>query len=627
MTDHFNHKLFEVLPIGLAICDMEGNLTYVNPAYANMLGYTVQETLELTYWEVTPKEYERQEQKQLGSLEKTGNYGPYEKEYIHKDGRRFPVRLSGVLITEKNEKLIWSSVEDISEKVLSQKALKTSEANLAEAQRIAGIGSWEFNAITGEAYWSDERFRIFGYKPGEIEPSLENFKKSIHPDDRDRVASEMMNAIKSGEILDTECRISLPDGEEKIIHIIGETIREDDPNDTFMSGTVMDITERKKAEEKLLKRTHDLGERVKELTGLYALTEVLSHSNVSIEEALQGAVNILPPAWHYTEITCARITLNNNKFTTGNFKETIWRQTCDIIAQDGKAGLVEVFYLAKKPELDEGPFLNEERDLIEAIAKKISTYLDRKQIEESLLLAKDEAVSANRAKSDFLANMSHELRTPLNAVIGFSDTMKEAIFGPLNEKYIEYANDINSSGKHLLELVSDILDLAKLEHETIDLHIEEVPPKEIIGEIIPYISEMMDDRRIEFVDLCDGHENVSVLADKTKFKQALLNLFTNAIKYNTEGGKVFLGCEGLANGMTKITVEDTGLGIPLTSQPHLFEAFNRLGFDDTNIKGTGIGLTISKNLVELMGGRIDFESTEGQGSKFWIEIPCAAVDL
>ena len=492
MEPHFNNLLFEALPIGLAICDMEGKLTYVNPAFAEILGYSVPETLELSYWEITPIEFEQQEQEQLNSLKKIGRYGPYEKEYIHKDGQRIPVRLSGVLINDDNQELIWSSVEDISEQVLSQEALRFSEANLAEAQKVAGLGSWTLNIFSGEAYWSDQRYRIFGYEPGAVEPTINNFKKSLHPDDRYRVISELMDAFKTQKIFNTECQIVQPGGGERTIHIVGKTVQGDDQKGSYMSGTVMDITE-------------------------------------------------------------------------------------------------------------------------------------RKIVENELIRAKEEAETANQTKSKFLANMSHELRTPLNAIIGFSDTMKAQIFGHLNDKYLEYAEDINSSGQHLLQLVNDILDLEKLENERTKLRIEEVSPKEILVEIIPYINELMKERHIKFVDLCDGHENVAVMVDKIKFKQVLLNIFTNAIKYNIEDGKIFLGCEGVDMGITRITIEDTGIGIHKDSQAQVFEAFNRLGFDDAVVKGTGIGLTISKHLVELMGGRIGFESTKGKGSKFWVEFPCATV--
>jgi PAS domain S-box-containing protein len=490
MSAPTSHKLFEALPLGLAICDMEGKLTYVNPAYAEILGYTVLETLQLTYWEITPIDYELQEQEQLSSLDKTGRYGPFEKEYIHKDGHRIPVRLSGVLIRENGQDLIWSSVEDITQRKKAEEISIKGEKRLLRAEEFAHLGHWQFSIDDGILISSDEMGRIYGFDPDVHRMTLEEGVRACHPDDLERVQSAFDTTLMTGAGFEYEHRIVRRDERVRTIHAKTECELDQDGNVTSMFGVIQDITE-------------------------------------------------------------------------------------------------------------------------------------RKIIEYDLIDAKNEAETANKAKSDFLSSMSHELRTPLNAVIGFSDTMKAAVFGPLNEKYLEYAKDINSSGKHLLELVNDILDLAKLENEKVELNIEKVTPKELIGDIIPIVSNMMNEQQIEFVDRCDGHENVAVLADKTRLKQVLLNLFTNAIKYNAKRGKVILGCESTADGMTRITVADTGLGIPLGLQPDIFEAFNRLGYDDSNIKGTGIGLTISKHLLELMGGRIGFESTEGRGSNFWIMIPRA----
>ena len=604
MSDHFNHKLFEALPIGLAICDMEGNLSYVNPTYARMLGYTVAETLGLTYWEITPKDYEQHEQKQLSSLETTGTYGPYEKEYIHKDGHRFPVRLSGVLITEKNEKLIWSSVEDISEQFLSQQALKTSEANLAEAQRIAGLGSWKFNGRTGEASWSDERFRIFGYEPGEIEPSFDNFKKSVHPDDRDRVVSEIMNALKSGKICNTECRISLPNGTEKIIHLIGETINDDVQNDIFMSGTVMDITERKQSEETLRKMSRALEQ---------------SPNAVFITD-LHGSIEYVNPK--FTELTGytseeslgqnPRILKSNE--TPRELYNDLWKtirrgdEWKSEIKDRRKNGSHFWAFETITPVKDENGI----------VTHYVATHEDiseRKDAELAIHTALEHADIANRAKSELLANMSHELRTPLNAIIGFSGAIKEETLGPIgNEKYREYNEDIANSGQHLLELINDILDVSAIEAGMLELDEEDLQISNVIEASIRLVMHRADQGKVNLTSSID--DSMPMLrADERRVKQILINLLSNAIKFTRPDGKVSLNVTLDEEHGHVFTLSDTGVGM---DKKELAKAMQQFGQVDRGSKakheGTGLGLPLTKGLIDLHGGTLKINSKKGVGT-------------
>ena len=249
---------------------------------------------------------------------------------------------------------------------------------------------------------------------------------------------------------------------------------------------------------------------------------------------------------------------------------------------------------------------------------------ERNRTARELLAAKERADAANRAKSEFLSRMSHELRTPMNAILGFSQVLQADPEEPLSPKQSAEVQEILNSGRHLLELINEVLDLAGVESGKVTLSIEVVDPGAIIESCMILAEPMAADRSIELVNGAAGAELARVSADETRFRQVLLNLVSNAVKYNREGGVVTIDANETEDGMARVSVTDTGPGIAVEKQDQLFEPFNRLGVKDSKIEGTGIGLTITKQLVELMGGRIGFESSLGKGSVFWIELPLAA---
>ena len=239
--------------------------------------------------------------------------------------------------------------------------------------------------------------------------------------------------------------------------------------------------------------------------------------------------------------------------------------------------------------------------------------------ERNLRHQADVANSANRSKSEFLANMSHELRTPLNAVLGYAQILQFNTGSNLTSTDIQQARNIEQSGRHLLGLINDVLELAAIEGQRIKIDIEACSVQPMLDRIY----ELMNPIALKnFVQLIiDRGENACVRADPLRLSQCLINLVSNAIKYNCRGGTVRVGLEGRPGGRVRIFVADTGAGIPRSMQHLVFQAFQRLGAERTAVEGTGIGLSIVKGFVQKMDGSIGFVSDEGVGSTFWIELP------
>lgn len=255
------------------------------------------------------------------------------------------------------------------------------------------------------------------------------------------------------------------------------------------------------------------------------------------------------------------------------------------------------------------------------VVRYVGTHADiteKNKMLNQMVLAKAAAEQANRAKSEFLASMSHELRTPLNAILGFGQILQtEAKLLPAQRDLV---GEIVEAGDHLLKLINEILDLARVESGRVELTLEPVDCGEVIRECRSLTQALIREKELSLQVL--ESTAVPAWADRLRLKQVLLNLLSNAVKYNRPGGTVRIGAE-VREKRVRITVTDTGPGIPPDKQQRLFTSFDRLGREAGDIQGTGIGLVHSSRLAALMGGAMGFESRDGEGSRFWIEVPTA----
>ena len=508
-SEQYNRMLFDSSPIGLVLCRMDGSIVDANQSYAAIIGRNLEESKQLTYWDLTPEKYAEQEQKQLDSLLKNHCYGPYDKTYLHKNGHEVPVRLTGVLIEQDGERLIWSTVEDITAEVATTRALHESEQHLLQlAEHIREV-FWLADVQNEKmVYISPAYEETWGKSCESLYANPMSYLESVHPDDRQRV-EEILSRQKDSPC-EIEYRIVRPDGEVRWIRDRSFPVHDQNGVTCRVAGVADDMTETKLAHELLEQRVAERTEAMRS----------------------QG---------------------------------------------------------------------------------------------QELMAAKEEAERANNAKSEFLSSMSHELRTPLNAIMGFSQLLE--VDSSLSPDQLESINEIHRAGKHLLELVNEILDLAKIESGGFEMVFEDLDTQSITNECLALVAPLGEQYGVNIAVQANCSALLFVHADRTRLKQVVLNLLSNAIKYNRRNGTVNVDCTPTDEGYVRLSIKDTGFGIPKERLAELFEPFNRLGAELTAVEGTGIGLTIVKQLTEMMDGRIGVESNLGYGSTFWVDLKPGASNM
>ncbi len=513
------NRIMLTSPVGIAMVNREGKITFANPQAENILGLSKQEITQLSYnspeWHTTAIDGGHfPDEAQPFNRVMAARQAVFDVQHAitWPDGRHVLLSINGAPIFDAQGEIeaVVFAIQDITERKLDEEKLRRSEHGLAEAQRIAHLGSWELNLLNNVLIWSDEIFHIFEIGKEKFGASYEAFLDAIHPDDREMVNNAYTESLNSKKPYNIVHRLQMKDGRLKYVHERCESFFDADGKPLRSVGTVQDITEQKLREDELRRYRDHLEEEVQQRT---------------------------------TE----------------------------------------------------------------------------------LMLARDAAEAANKAKSTFLANMSHELRTPLNAILGFSHLMHKDRSLSVSQR--ENLEIINNSGDHLLKLINDVLEIAKIEAGKLHLEIATFDLHELVREV----SEMMKLRALQKalqLELDQSSEFPRYIkGDEARLRQILVNLVSNAVKF-TEQGKVTirLSSKHNAHHHLLIEVEDTGPGISSIDQQRLFKPFEQLSTGSAAQGGTGLGLAIARQFVQLMGGDISVKSQTGKGTLFRVKLPLQEAD-
>jgi PAS domain S-box-containing protein len=502
--------------------------------------------------------------------------------------------------------------------------IKKSQASLEKAQTIANLGSWDWEIGTNFVHLSFQAYKIFGIEPDNFKPTFESLLEKTHLEERDLVREKVQNALENPEnSFDHVHRIVLPDGTQRWVHEIGEIIRGESGSPLFMTAIVQDVTERRATENELRQHRDNLAQLVAEQTAqVKAIVDTAVDAIITINQS--GIVETINPAavemfgWEPEEIIGKNITMlipqgpirdQHDSFLT-RYIQTKEKRIIGIgreVTGLRKNGSIFPANLSVgHSEFSKGKHL---------FVGFISDITKQKQAEKELIIAKEAAEAGAKAKAAFIANMSHEIRTPMNAIIGFSEVViQDRELAPETKKH---ANTILSSAKSLLGVINDILDVSKMESgkfalENICFHLPNA-----MAEALRTLEHQAAEKSLDMTINYDAKLPLRFMGDPARLRQVILNLVGNSIKFTEKGSVKITVKFGEQPRMLHFSVIDTGIGMTPEQTTKVFESFSQADEATTRrFGGTGLGTTISKQIIEMMGGEIWVESELGKGSTF-----------
>ncbi|MGV8123215.1 MAG: PAS domain S-box protein [Candidatus Xenobiia bacterium LiM19] len=613
-------RVVEESPVFVVITDTEGTIEYVNASFLKRTGYTHDEVIGLNPRILKSGFHSEEFYRELWETIISGKEWSGQICNRAKNGERYWEKAYIIpIIDEKGAISNFVGIkEDITEQRKIIRAIEESEERLNYAQELASMGSWELDIGTGRVSWSRNYYRLVGEDPSRPPLSLEEMKQRIHPDDREIFDVELQDMEQKRSPGKLIFRLIMPEGDIKWIraNIVPQL---ESGRLVSVRGISLDITERMENEAEIRK----LNMAIEQSPVVFLIKD------------LDGIITYVSPAfsrltgYSSDEIRGKHVSLLRSEKTDDAFYDALWRTV-------RAGGTWQGEWLSRRKNGEEyperitiNPILDEMGRIISYLSIKEDLTIQKKAQHEQI--ARQAAEQANRAKSVFLANMSHEIRTPLNAIIGFSQILKRDAALPENQR--EQVQTILRSGEHLLSLINDVLDLSKIEAGHMRLINADFCLNDLLDSLETMFRLRVRDKGLQLIVERHGSVPGFVNADEGKLRQVLINLLGNAIKFTKKGSvtarfqaeevpdfdaKFCLeeaGCLHL-----KVEIEDTGPGISGEDLAHIFESFHQ-SEAGREAGGTGLGLTISRNLIEMMGGSIAVESRLGEGSIFRFHVP------